>query len=431
MTQTTLTKSQQEALDWLDNTSENLFITGSAGTGKSFLINEWLGRDSIWDAVDGEIQVIASTGAAAVLVGGITFHSFFGLGLAKETDQIILERVGRNPLIYERIQNTALIILDEISMIPGRLLGLASEICKDAMNNDMPFGDIRIVCVGDFHQLPPISSTPGTDWAFLHPSWEEAGIQTCLLTEVMRTTDEEFMRVLEDIRSGHITPRVTTFMNEHIRKDTSGIVGTRLYSKRDKVGGYNMEQLGKINKPVIRSVTKYKGEQWAIKKLKKSVPFDEQLLLKEGALVMLRKNAAPYYVNGTLARVERCEPGVIYLNKLGKRGAKPFPISPCRWDCSIQLSTEQYHWHGADGKIKATATNFPLSLAWAQTIHKAQGASIDSVIVDIKQLWEAGHAYVALSRATDPARLWIEAWSARRVLVDKQVVEFYEREMTA
>lgn len=406
-----LTTSQQAALDALQG-DDNLFITGSAGTGKSYLITEWLSRDETWQDQTGDIAIVASTGAAAILVGGVTFHSFFGLGLAQESDSKIRDKVRRNRRTHRRIQETSLIILDEVSMISGRLLGLASQICQDAMDSELPWGGIRIVCIGDFHQLPPISASRGTDWAFLHPAWEATGFHVYPLREVMRTQNEEFMKVLEDIRSGRITQEVNKFMAERIRHDTDDLVGTRLYSRKNKVAEYNLERLVRIPSPTIRSITEYTGDESCFKRLKKSVPFDEKLMIKKGALVMMRKNKPPNYVNGTLGTVKSA--GHLNIQVELQTGGV------------VTVKPERYEWHNADGAPIASATNYPLSLAYAQTIHKAQGASIDSLILDIKQLWECGHAYVALSRATDPDRLWIQGWSPQGVLVDPAVVKFYE-----
>jgi len=309
-----------------------------------------------------------------------------------------------------------MIILDEISMIPGKLLSIANEICQKVRGNNDFMGGIRVIAVGDFHQLPPIGAKgEDTDWAFLNPCWHDAEFSTHYLKEAMRTSDAEFLEVLNDIRMGRITSSVNGFMKAHQKFHTANIKATRLYSTKAKVNTYNSKQLRAIQEKEMRSKTEFStADQKLITKLSRAVTWDDPLRLKIGALVMIRKNdPSMRYVNGTLGTVQEILPNKILIETTEGR--------------KVSIGKAKYELHDGDGEVIASATNFPVCLAWAQTIHKAQGASIDSLVVDIGYLWEAGHAYVALSRATNPNRLVVEKWNPLRIFTDKEVVKFYTR----
>ena len=214
---------------------------------------------------------------------------------------------------------------------------------------------------------------------------------------------------------GRITSAVNVFMNSHQKFHTADITATRLYSTKAKVNTYNATQLKKLRTKEHKFKTEFSTpEAKIVKKLSNAVTWDNPLRLKTDALVMIRKNDPNLrYVNGTLGRVKEIMPGKLIIKTLN--------------DMTIDLKKARYELHDGDGEVIAHAKNFPVCLAWAQTIHKAQGASIDSVVVDIGYLWEAGHAYVALSRATNPHKLYVERWNPQRIFTDKEVVKFYSR----
>ena len=190
----TLTKSQEEALAALNGDS-NVFLTGPAGTGKSFLVNYYIAKHNP------KIPVVCSTGAAAVLVGGRTFHSFFGLGTLQDSHEYILAQALANEHLVRRIKYADAIIIDEISMLPGRALNVANLICKTIREQpDMPFGGIRIIAVGDFYQLPPVKSDfdKKIEWAFNSFTWDECKFKCFELKEFMRSSDLEFLAFLAE-----------------------------------------------------------------------------------------------------------------------------------------------------------------------------------------------------------------------------------------
>ena len=405
-----LTSCQQKALDILMREG-NVFLTGAAGTGKSFLLAEYLAGKS-----RDVFPIVASTGAAAVIVDGRTFHSFFGVGIMEGGAEATIRRALFSRRLIRRLNRAHCVIIDEISMLSGILLKTAETIARRARENEAPWGGLRIIAVGDFAQLPPITQGENKDWGFLHPIWQESEFQPALLSTVMRTQDIEFLRILNFVREGIANDAVCAFLNAHLVHSSSEWAreATRLYPRREQADRYNLERLEAIQRPCHSFETIYTGKEQNIEKAKKNFPIPEILSLKEGALVMMRKNDISEerrYVNGSLGIVERIgqESLVIRLHA-GER---------------ITLVHDKFSFLDGDGNEIATAWNFPVTLAWATTIHKSQGASLDRLIVNMERLWEPGQAYVALSRVRSSAGLMIECWNPSSIRAEPLVTAFY------
>src|SRR5262245_52435234 len=180
LTEKTLNADQEQALEALQGTG-NVFLTGAAGSGKSFLLRHYL-RDR-----DPELfPVLATTGAAAILVGGRTFHSFFGLGIMEGGERATVERALRNRRLVRRLKKTEAVVIDEISMLAGTTLRAAEQIAREARGNTRPWGGLRVVAVGDFCQLPPVNAWgSGKEWAFLDPTWTKSEFEPAILREIM------------------------------------------------------------------------------------------------------------------------------------------------------------------------------------------------------------------------------------------------------
>ena len=405
----TKTPCQQTAWQALQGTS-NLFVTGAAGTGKSTIIQEFLHTKSTK-----QYPVVASTGAAAIIINGRTFHSFFGLGLMQGTLQEIITQSLRSKQVVKRLKQAECIVIDEVSMLSGAMLHAASEIAKEARMSEQPWGGLRIIAVGDFAQLPPISyNDQAKDWAFLHPAWHESEFLNVNLQTVVRTEERTLLKILELVRSGNITQEVRDFFEAKQFDEQYEFDGTRLFAHRRSADQYNQQRLSNINYREHTFETQFTGDPGAIERLKKNLPIPEQLHIKPNALVMIRKNDIkfPYrYINGTLATVVEINTGSIVLRlHTGKE---------------VELEPQKYTLLDGNGTERAGAINFPLTLAWATTIHKAQGATIDRLMVDLSQLWESGHAYVALSRVPSADGLYIQGWSERGMSMDPDVQDFY------
>ena len=404
-----LLNPEQEAALSLLNGEENIFLTGAAGTGKSFLLKHFMRESG-----DDEFPILASTGAAAILVGGRTFHSFFGLGIFEGGISATIERAVQNKRLAKRIKETEGFIIDEVSMLSGPTLRAAESISRRIRECDEPWGGMRVIAVGDFAQLPPVNPFSQTkEWAFLDEVWEQSQFKHVALNEIMRTSGDKFLKVLNSIRDGRVTSEVTTFLNARATDLPEIFDGTRLFARKDNVDRYNFQHLEQLEGETRSFETIYSGKAREIENFKKHAPIPDVIHLKEGALVMLRQNDPERrLVNGSLGHIVEMDDEKLGITLLKGR--------------EIQLEKADFTLLDADGTPVVTARNFPISLAWAVTIHKAQGSTLDIIWVDIRRLWEPGQAYVALSRVTDPDGLWIEGWDARSIFTDPAVREFHE-----
>ncbi len=409
-TQFRLTSCQEKALDILQRQG-NVFLTGAAGTGKSFLLDHYLRGKSSED-----FPIVASTGAAAVIVGGRTFHSFFGLGILEGGLEATITRAMRSKRLMRRLQRACCVVIDEVSMLPGSTLRAAEHISRIARGSPEPWGGLRIIAVGDFAQLPPITPS-GTekDWAFLHPVWQESDFEPALLTTVMRTQDVSFLEILNFVREGIVNDRVHAFLNERTVQSSHEAEGTRLYPHRAQAEQYNLRRLEALPEVVQRFPTEYIGQEKYIDTAKRMVPIPDTLLLKKDALIMMRKNdlsGENRYVNGSLGHIRSFSEEALHIRLLSGQ--------------EIDVVKDKFTCLDGDGNEVAAAWNFPVTLAWATTIHKAQGASLDRMIVDLHHLWEPGQAYVALSRVRSGAGLMIERWSPESIRAERIVTSFYD-----
>ncbi|HUP57669.1 MAG TPA: PIF1 family DEAD/DEAH box helicase [Bdellovibrionota bacterium] len=403
-----LSACQQAAMSVLE-APVNAFVTGSAGSGKSFLIRRFLA-----DKDPKEYPVLASTGAAAILVGGRTFHSFFGLGIMQGGLEQTVERAARNKRLVKRIQKARAVIVDEISMLSGITLRAAERVARLARGKQSPWGGLRVIAVGDFAQLPPVSQY-GTgnakDWAFLDQSWQISCFAPAVLKTIVRTQEAPFLEILNFVREGRFNERVREFLQERAGSLPEDDGATRLFPHRETTERFNLERLSRLAGETRAFPTEYFGEERFVLDLKRNAPVPEQLQLKEKALVMIRQNdPAGRWVNGSLGHIVTIEDERLLIALLSGR--------------VIELEKAAFTLMNADGAEVASAKNFPVNLAYASTIHKAQGMTLDRVVVDLSKLWEPGHAYVALSRVRTSEGLHVAAWTPSSIKADPNVAEF-------
>ena len=403
-----LTSCQSTAITALRG-AENIFLTGAAGSGKSFLVNHFL-REKDLKA----FPVLASTGAAAVLVGGRTFHSFFGLGILEGGVEASIERAAKNGKVTRRIREIQGFILDEVSMLSGPTLRAAEVLCRRVRNSDAPWGGLRVVMVGDFAQLPPIDrNSRNRPWAFLDPVWEWSKMQVQYMSTQTRCRDAEYMRILNYVRQGIVNRDVTAYLNSRMADPGVNFSGTRLFPRREETERFNVDKLSSLPGDVKAYESVYQGHSKSVEQLKKSAPVPEVLHLKEGALVMLRQNDPQgRWVNGSTGKITKIGAKYLLIELLTGR--------------IIEIEKATFSMLDADGDVVAAVTNSPVSLAWATTIHKSQGATLDRMLVNLRNLWEPGQAYVALSRVSRGEDLFIESWSPSSIKVDSDVVRFYQ-----
>ncbi len=414
-TEIQLSDEQKIALDLLKS-GDNIFLTGGAGSGKSFVVRELM-RD-----LDSEsMPILASTGAAAVLLGGRTFHSFFGIGIMEGGLEATVQRALKDKKLLKRLAKVDGVVIDEISMIPGEALAAAEFLSAAARESTLPWGGMRVIAVGDFGQLPPVTmSGKKRDWCFQHLVWERTNFIVYQLKYNQRVQESDYLEVLEQVRSGKLDAKGRQFLNSRVKIHDENHPGTRLFPRRDQSEFYNQKKLSEINQEEHSIPSIYLGEEKFITSLKKNAPVPEELKIKINCRVLFLKNdAQKRYVNGTRGTVVSIESDHIIVKKDSR--------DRIGFGREIKVEKMQFSLLDPDGNIKASVIQFPLTLAYATTIHKSQGATIDELWCDLASLWEPGQAYVALSRLRDSSGLHIVRWSERSIITDPAVSLFYRQ----
>ena len=307
--------TQNEALSIL-KTGANVFLTGEPGAGKTYTINKFV---SYLRERDIEPAITASTGIAATHIGGMTIHSWSGIGIKESLNDYDLDRITSNEYIHKRVLKTRVLIIDEISMLRSETLSMLDAICREIKQNEEPFGGMQIVFVGDFFQLPPIEKKNSVSnvqdklinevkiyFAFESEAWRKLAPVTCYLTEQHRQDDADFLSVLSAIRLGKMED--SHLKHIHSRMGDSSKFPentTKLFSRNVNVDEVNMEMLNKIGAESKKFTMTSSGKESLVFGLKKGCLSPEVLCLKKGAVVMCTKNnPKERFVNGTLGTVE-------------------------------------------------------------------------------------------------------------------------------
>ncbi|MES2023402.1 MAG: PIF1 family DEAD/DEAH box helicase [Patescibacteria group bacterium] len=413
--------TQAEALNIL-KTGANVFLTGEPGAGKSYTINsfvEYLRERDI------EPAITASTGIAATHIGGMTIHSWSGIGIRKKLDQYDLDKIASSEYIARRVRRTRVLIIDEISMLTADMLDMIDAVCREVKQSSEPFGGMQIVLVGDFFQLPPIVKNDTDEkqktllvekkksvFAYDSNAWARAGLVMCYLTEQHRQDDKDFLDFLSAIRADKINDEHMEYVTarQTILDDVPDNV-TKLFTHNFNVDTVNNMELEKITEEKRKFEMISEGRDALVMALKKGCLSPENLELKIGAVVMCTKNNQKEgYVNGTLGIVEDFDEFTGYPI-IKKRNGKSINVSPLDWVVE------------ENGKILAMISQVPLRLAWAMTVHKSQGMSLDAAIMDLSQVFEYGQGYVALSRVRRLSGLYLLGINERAFKVHPEILE--------
>jgi ATP-dependent exoDNAse (exonuclease V) alpha subunit len=403
-----LSHEQAYALERLKGTG-NIFLTGEAGAGKSYVILEF--RKGLDEKV---FPTLASTGAAAVLVGGRTFHSFFGLGIMEGGAQATVTRALGDRRVVRRLQGIEGFIVDEVSMLSAETLAVAERICQMARDDYSPWGGVKAIVVGDFAQLPPVTKWGQQRiWAFESNAWKNSEFESIYLRENHRTGEADFLTTLNKVRMGIVDDETSEFLNSRlISEGEEAVFGTRLFPRVAQTQSYNEKRLSDLAGETTEFASIYSGRKTMVEKLKKLAPLPEKIVLKKDAYVMLRVNdPRKRWVNGTTGYIRSMKKDELGIELESGR--------------VITIEKTTFSMLDAEGEVVAAVTNFPISLAYAITIHKAQGLTLSHLYVDLQGLWEPGHAYVALSRSTSAGGLNILRWNESSVKVDPKVKAFY------
>ncbi len=399
--------TQAQSLSIL-KTGANVFLTGEPGAGKTYVINEYV---RYLKECGIEPSITASTGIAATHIHGMTIHAWSGVGIKKNLTSYDIDRIATNEYTAKRILKAKVLVIDEISMLSAQMLTDVDAVCREVRQNAHPFGGLQIILVGDFFQLPPISeNNDEADFAFRSPVWKNLQLITCYLTEQHRQEDSTFLEILSAIRKNAFTDgHSETLGSRMIDVDDYPVHATKLFSHNTNVDKINDEELKKLEGEAFEFPMTESGSEALCASLKRGCLSPEKLILKEGAIVMCTKNnPREGFANGTIGEV------------VGFDDYAKYPI--IRTTHNDTITVEPMDWVIEDnGKIKAKITQVPLRLAWAITIHKSQGMSLDSAVIDLSSAFEYGQGYVALSRVRNLDGLHLLGLNGRALLVHPDV----------
>ncbi|XP_063386502.1 ATP-dependent DNA helicase PIF1 [Cydia fagiglandana] len=390
---------------------KNVFFTGSAGTGKSFLLKR------IVAALPPDVTIAtASTGVAACHVGGTTLHAFAGIGDGSGSIEHLCEKAMKLPLVAQKWRKCKHLIIDEISMVDGAFFEKLEAVARHVRRNDKPFGGIQLILCGDFLQLPPVveKGQTGKRFCFQTACWDKC-IQLCYeLKQVHRQKDQEFISILNSIRIGRVTKEISDRLVGTARQkiESDGILATRLCSHTNDSKMINNSKLQDLEGE--EKVFTSQDSDNASKTLDMQTIAPSKLILKIGAQVMLLKNinVNSGLVNGARGVVVRFEEG--------------YPVVRFKNKKEYTARSERWYVKNASGSLLCRR-QIPLNLAWAFSIHKSQGLTLDCVEMSLSKIFEAGQAYVALSRAQSLDTLRVLDFDSRHVWADTSVLEFYQK----
>lgn len=399
--------TQDRALEIL-KTGGNVFLTGEPGAGKTYVINQYI---AYLGACGVKVAVTASTGIAATHIGGMTIHAWSGIGARDQLSAYDVEQITTKEKIVKRVKAAQVLVIDEISMLDGKLVDMVNIVCKTVRQSSEAFGGIQVIFVGDFFQLPPVTRNGDMmRYAFESRAWEDARPLICYLTDQYRQEDELLLSLLKSIRTNEVEEEHFTLLQEQTDIAFEGIEPTKLFTHNADVDTVNAGKLKELPGPSKSFKMFGQGNKLMQEGLMKNCLSPQILELKEEAMVMCTKNNfEDGYVNGTLGRVVAfdIEDGLPVIETTdGKR-----------------IKMKETSWSFAeDNKVLAEVTQIPLRLAWAITVHKSQGMSLDAAEIDLSRAFVYGQGYVALSRVRTLAGLKMLGMSPTALRVDPKIV---------
>jgi ATP-dependent exoDNAse (exonuclease V) alpha subunit len=387
------------------------FLTGAAGAGKSYVLREYilyLKKHGI------RYAVTASTGIASTHINGTTIHSWSGIGIKDTLTSYELDALEEKQNLYKRWNETQVLIIDEVSMLHAKFIDMIDSLAKHMRRNDKPFGGVQVVFTGDFFQLPPIvkngSQQPGsTVFAFQSTAWKEAKPVVCYLSEQFRQDDSRLSSLLNAIRSGDIEDEHYEMLKEKTEVAHTGD-HIKLYTHNENVDLINKEAFNKVKGEIKTYHMITKGKAALVGSLKNNCLADEVLELKIGAKVIcIKNNQDRSYVNGSMGKV------IAFDNEGG-------PIVELVNGKKVSIKADSWKIE-EEGKVKAEISQLPIKLAWAITVHKSQGMTLDKAEIDLSRAFASGQGYVALSRLTSLTGLYLKGFNPQALMISEEVKE--------
>lgn len=402
--------TQQQAIDKMLS-GANVFLTGEPGAGKTYTLNQFIEQAQKQHK---RIAITASTGIAASHINGQTIHSWSGLGIKDTIRDDEIDRMAWQPAIFEKYNAAEILIIDEVSMLHGSRLDMVDRVAQWLRRSKKPFGGLQVIFVGDLFQLPPVTKGATTvDYVHLSKAWADAKPETCYLTEQHRQgADDELLNVLREMRAGKLSVKSHQMLASRKRPAPDDDSITRLYTHNADVDALNRGMLAKLPGDPTRFYMRSTGDTYKVAAMKRNLLCPETLELKVDAEVMFcANNFQEGFVNGTRARVLRFS-----------NAGNPVVLTTDGEEIAVQEHT----WRTFDdyGHEVASVSQYPLRLAWAVTVHKSQGLSLDAALIDLSQAFTPGMGYVALSRVRSLEGLYLAGLNEQALVMDQDIAKF-------
>ena len=401
---------QSTATDILQ-TGNNVFLTGPAGTGKTYIIKgyvSYLRNHGIWPTI------VAPTGIAASHIGGMTIHSCFGLGLFEGMpNHSYLSKALAKQGVEKRLENMEVLIIDEVSMLSPTLFHVMDRLLQMAKRNEEAFGGVQVVLSGDFFQLPPVFKGGGMrQYVWQDELWDSLGLYICYLQKSFRQNDDALLDLLNEIRKDEVSETSMDHLRRRYKREPEGdFAVTKLYTHNADIDRINAEELQQLDGEKYSFNPEGSGKKDRVEKIIKNSLMQDPLDLKRGASVMFIKNSPDgRFINGTLGKVTGFDIDTGY------------PIVETK---KSTITAAPMDWNEMDdsGKAVASVSQVPLRLAWAITIHKSQGMTLDAAEIDLSKTFEVGQGYVALSRLRSFAGLKLMGMNSVALKTAPELIE--------
>ena len=386
-------------------------LTGAAGTGKTHLLNNFIVQARKRGK---KVSVTATTGLAATHLGGNTIHSWSGIGVSDHLPNNFFERLSKTR--RDVISKTDVLIIDEISMLHDFRLDMIDKVLRTVRENDQPFGGIQLVMSGDFFQLPPVnrSNEQGGGFVVYSDAWQELRPAVLYLERQYRQNDDRLLEILTALRTGDVRRRHVEALLARTKIEPPDGDITELHTVNVDVDDINIQKLAELPGEERSYQQTTTGSKIYVENLQRSVLAPENLVIKLGALVMAVKNSPQkLYANGSIGTVVDFEPLTEY------------PVVEFRDGRRVTMVPDV--WELRDGERKrASISQVPLRLAWAITVHKSQGMTLDAAKIDLRKAFVEGMGYVALSRVRDLDNLYLYGINRRALEVSPDALAIDE-----